>query len=72
MNPQIRPLTADERRALAAARVMPSTHSGESVPMLIVSAPATTANWPDSSGVWTMAGEAPAASSTLAAKFIAT
>jgi hypothetical protein len=40
--------------------------------MLIVSAPAIAANSPASSSACTIAGEAPTASSTLAAMFMAT
>ena len=51
---------------------MPSTEAGESVPILIVSASAIPANSPDSSFACSIAGEAPAASSTLAAMLVAT
>src|SRR5690606_41849113 len=50
----------------------PATPPDHSVPILIVTAPAMAANSPASSLALTMAGEAPAASSTLAAMFIAT
>jgi len=54
------------------AACMPATQLGDSVPKLIVSAPAMAAKSVASSGVWSMAGEAPAASSTFAAMFMAT
>ena len=59
-------------RAASAAAVMPATQDGDRVPIFTVSAPASRANSPASSGAWTIAGEAPAASSAFAATFIAT
>ena len=59
-------------RACAAARRMPVTHEGESVPMLITSAWAIETNSSTSSLACTMAGEAPIASSAFAVLFITT
>jgi hypothetical protein len=66
------PWPASLATADAAAARMPLIQSLESVPILMVSAPEMAANSPASSSACTMAGEAPAASSTLAAMFIAT
>ena len=59
-------------RAASAAFSMPLCQWGEIVPTLIVTAPAMGANSAVSSAACTMAGEAPEASTTFAATFIAT
>ena len=58
--------------AAAIAARIPSTQGGDRVPILMLSPAATAAKSPLSSAVWIIAGAAPAASTTLAAKFIAT
>ncbi len=55
-----------------AAAVMPASQSVDNVPILIVTAPEIAANSPASSFGMHHGGEAPAASITLAAMFIAT
>ena len=58
--------------ARVAAVVILASHEDDNVPMLIVKAPQIGVNSGISSGAWTIAGDAPAASTTLAAMFIAT
>ena len=65
-------ITEELLLAVRAASIMELIQAGVSVPMLMVSAAMC---WPNSStscSAWTMAGDAPAASSTLAMGFMAT
>ena len=58
--------------AVAAARSIAATHGAESVPILMTRLDAMGTNSSTSSTAWTMAGEAPMASSALAVTFITT
>ena len=60
------------RLAARPASTIASTHSGESVPMLSTSAPATAAISSTSSRAWAITGEAPMARVMLAVSFITT
>ncbi|KAG1303532.1 hypothetical protein G6F62_015797 [Rhizopus arrhizus] len=57
-------------RAASAVSSMLSSQGADSVPILMTTAPAICANSGASSVACTMAGDAPIASSTLAAKFM--